>query len=246
VISIIPVLDFPLVQSEDEFWASLISSLRDEIQDGDILVLAHTPYSRVAGPIYKIEDIVPSAQALEIASQIHKDPRKVEIVLKNSTEVVKVGNGVIITKSKAGIICANAGVDESNTGIGYALGIPEDPDVLAQKVRSYIFSKLGVHPAVIISDTVGRALRIGAVNIAIGVAGIDPLLSKIGSHDLFGYELKVTRTAIADELASAAELLQGQSDEGIPLVIIRGYKYVRKEDSTARLLNRPDDKRLFR
>ncbi len=246
MITVLPVHGIPIVETIEDLWNSLTEKLRGRIQDDDVLVIAHTPFSRVEGPIFKIEEIEPSDEALRLARELDKDPKKVEIILRCSNEVIKVGNGVIITRNRAGIICANGGVDQSNAGIGYALGIPADPDALARRVRNHIEDNLGVTPAVIISDTVGRALRIGAVNIAIGVAGIQPLLSKVGTHDLFGYEMRVTVTAIADELASAAELVQGQTDEGIPAVIIRGYKFDRAEDVSAKVLNRPDEKRLFR
>ena len=160
-------------------------------------------------------------------------------------EVVKIGRNVIITENKAGIICANAGVDESNAGLGYAIGVPEDPDKLAREIRQFIKDKLRRQVAVIISDTVGRALRRGAVNIAIGVAGIPAMKSEIGKKDLFGYEMRVSEIAIADEIASAAELLQGQTDEASPFIIVRGYNINFDGEEKARILNRPKDERLF-
>lgn len=213
--------------------------------DEDILVCAHTPWSRVNGPIYKIDKMEPSDEATELAKKLDKDPQKIEIILQLSNEVVKIGRNVIITENKAGIICANAGVDESNAGLGYALGVPEDPDKLACEIRQFIKDKLRKQVAVIISDTVGRALRRGAVNIAIGVAGIPAMKSEIGKKDLFGYEMRVSEIAIADEIASAAELLQGQTDEASPFIIVRGYNINFDGEEKARILNRPKDERLF-
>ncbi|MCY3411043.1 MAG: coenzyme F420-0:L-glutamate ligase [Candidatus Heimdallarchaeota archaeon] len=246
MLQIIPIMDIPLIETEDQLWSSLLDSLQGTVQDGDILVCAHTPFSRVMGYKYNLADIKASKQAIEIAEQINKDPRKIEVVLKNSTKVVKVGRGVIITENKSGVVCANAGIDQSNASLDHIIAVPEDPDALASQIRDRISSKLYMDVAVIISDTVGRALRKGAVNIAIGCAGIDAMRSEIGKKDLFGYEMRVSTVAIADELAAAAELLQGQTDEAIPFVIIRGYKFQYTGDSSAKSLNRPEDERLFR
>ena len=160
--------------------------------------------------------------------------------------MIKVGRNVIITENKAGIVCANAGVDESNAGLGNAIGVPEDPDALAHEIREYIKQNCGKSVSVIISDTVGRALRRGAVNIAIGIAGIPAIKSEIGKKDLFGYEMRVSEIAIADEIASAAELLQGQTDEATPLIIVRGYKFDLEGPLNAKYLNRPSEERLFK
>lgn len=246
MISIISVPNIPVVTSVKEFYQALEDELPKMLQTGDILVCAHTPWSRVSGPIYKIEDMIPSSKALELAKELEKDPKKIEIILQLSNEVVKVGRNVIITQNKAGVVCANAGVDESNAGIGYALGVPEDPDQLATDIRQFVESKFNIQVAVIISDTVGRALRRGAVNIAIGVSGIPAMKSEIGKKDLFGYEMRVSEIAIADEIASAAELLQGQTDEGSPFIIVRGYNINFKGEETAKMLNRPEDERLFK
>ncbi len=246
LISIISVPNIPVVTSVKEFYQALEDELPKIIQKGDILVCAHTPWSRVNGPIFKIDDMIPSSKAIELANELEKDPKKIEIILQLSNEVVKVGRNVIITQNKAGVVCANAGVDESNAGIGYALGVPDDPDHLAREIRQFVQSKLNVHIAVIISDTVGRALRKGAVNIAIGVAGIPAMKSEIGKKDLFGYEMRVSEIAIADEIASAAELLQGQTAEGSPFIIVRGYNIDFEGEETAKILNRPNDERLFK
>jgi coenzyme F420-0:L-glutamate ligase/coenzyme F420-1:gamma-L-glutamate ligase len=245
LISIIGVPNVPIIKSEDDFFQTIKFNVGDKINTGDILICAHTPWSRIKGPIYEISKMNASNDAIEIASQIEKDPKKVEIILQLSNEIVKIGRNVIITENKAGIVCANAGVDESNAGIGFALGVPEDPDKLAQNIRNYILQNCGKSVAVIISDTVGRALRRGAVNIAIGTAGIPAMRSEIGKKDLFGYEMRVSEIAIADEIASAAELLQGQTDEGTPFVIVRGYDYNFEGPKSAKYLNRPKNERLF-
>lgn len=245
MISIISIPNIPIIESEKQIFQVLKSSLVNLIENGDILVCAHTPWSRVRGPIYEIDKIEPSAKAIKLANELDKDPKKIEIILQLSKQVIKVGRNVIITENKAGVVCANAGVDESNAGIGYALGVPEDPDALAQEIREFVKQTCGKSIAVIISDTVGRALRRGAVNIAIGTSGIPAMRSEIGRKDLFGYEMRVSEIAIADEIASAAELLQGQTDEATPLVIVRGYSLDFSGPPSAKYLNRPNEERLF-
>ncbi len=243
MISIIPVENIPVFKNETELWDS-IKSISNLLVDGDILVCAHTPFSRVMGPIYDLETIKPSSKAVSISKEINKTAEKVEVVIRESKKIIKVGRNVIISENHAGIVCANAGVDQSNAGIGKAIGIPRDPDELARHVQKIVSN--GKKIAVIISDTVGRALRRGAVNIAIGVAGIPAMRSEIGKKDLFGYTMRISQIAIADEIASAAELLQGQTDEASPFVIIRGYKINFEGKETATILNRPENERLFK
>jgi coenzyme F420-0:L-glutamate ligase/coenzyme F420-1:gamma-L-glutamate ligase len=245
LIEIIPIKGIPLVRTEDELWQSLLVSTKELLQDGDILLSAHTPWSRVRGPIYKLDEIKPSEKAIEIAQELEKEPEKIEAVLQSSREIVKTGRKVIISENFAGVVCANAGIDQSNAGLGYVIGVPRDPDGIALEIKNFILNNLKKDIAVIITDTVGRALRRGAVNIAIGVAGISPMKSEIGKKDLFGYEMKVSEIAVADEIASASELVQGQTDEGVPFVIVRGYKYDYSNELSAKLLNRPKEERLF-
>ncbi len=243
-IEIIPLEGFPIVKNEDELWSSLKELLNGKIQNGDVLVCAHTPFSRVMGYSFTLDDFNPSEQAKTIGSIVSKDPRKIEAILQHSREIVKIGRNVVIAENHAGVVCANAGIDESNAGQGKLVAVPKNPDKLAQQVMEFVRKETGVQIAVIISDTVGRALRRHAVNIAIGVAGLNPVKSFIGKKDLFGYELKVSTVALADEIASAAELVQGQSDEGIPFVIVRNVAY-EISSTGARELNRPAKERLF-
>jgi coenzyme F420-0:L-glutamate ligase/coenzyme F420-1:gamma-L-glutamate ligase len=154
--------------------------------------------------------------------------------------------GVLITETKQGFVCANAGVDKSNVpGDDIVAPLPADPDVSARRIRERIGRITGASVAVIIADTHGRAHRDGEVNVAVGASGLQVIRDRRGERDLFGYELKVKRTAVADELAAAAELVIGQADEGVPAAIIRGYKYIPSEESTARELVRPREKDLF-
>lgn len=245
MISVIPVKDVPILSTTDEFWQE-IKRLTSVVNDNDILVVAHTPWSRVNGPKYRLEEITPSDQAIILAEELEKDPRHVEVILRESQSIVKTGRKVIVTENHAGVVCANAGVDQSNAGIGNVIAVPHHPDQLANQIRSMIKENSEKNVAVIISDTVGRALRRGAVNIGIGTAGIDAMRSEKGKADLFGYTMRVSEVAIIDELASAAELVQRQTNEGTPFVIIRGYEYGIATNASAQVLNRPENERIFK
>ncbi len=217
------------------------------IQDGDIIVITHVIVSRAEGRILNLDKIKPSEFAKKIAEPYEKDPALVEIVLREAVNIVRMGDGKLITETKQGFVCANSGVDKSNVpGERVVALLPANPDISAQKIREEIKNLTGCDVAVIISDTHGRPLREGEINIAIGVAGLKPIRDRRNEKDLFGYVLRVKQTAIADELASAAELVIGQADEGIPVAIIRGYNYPKSEDAKATELIRPKEKDLFR
>jgi coenzyme F420-0:L-glutamate ligase/coenzyme F420-1:gamma-L-glutamate ligase len=210
-----------------------------------VLVITHKVVSKAEGRLVTLSSVTPSDRAMEYAERTGKDPRVVELVLRESRAVRRVAPGVIITETRQGFVCANSGIDKSNVeGTDtYAL-LPLDPDASAKAIRLSL-RKIGVDVAVIISDTHGRAHKAGEINVAIGASGLSILNDRRGEHDLFGYELKVKATAIADELASAAELVIGQADEGTPAAIIRGYKYKKDENSKASELVWPKEKDLF-
>lgn len=211
-----------------------------------MLVFTHVIVSRAEGNIVNLDKIQPSEFAQKIAEQYQKDPAIVEVVLRESKRIVRMGNGNLITETHHGFICANAGVDRSNIqGKRNAALLPNDPDLSAQTIRQEIRRITGHEVAVIISDTHGRPLRMGEINIAIGVSGIKPIRDRRGEKDLFGYTLRIKQTAIADELSSAAELVIGQANEGIPAAIIRGYRYPKTEDAKATELIRPKERDLF-
>jgi len=181
-----------------------------------------------------------------VAKQVDKDPALVEVILRESKSIVRMGDGHLITETKHGFVCANSGVDQSNVpGERIVALLPKNPDRTAQTIRMRIRKLTGKDVAVIISDTHGRPLREGEINIAVGVAGINPIRDRRGEKDLFGYVLKVKQTAVADELASAAELVIGQAKEGIPAAIIRGYSYPKFEKASAKMLVRKRRKDLF-
>jgi len=249
VVEIIAVKDLPVINEGDDL-AELICTQAEQqgtpIEDGDIIVIAHIIVSRAEGNVVNLSTVMPSNFARNLAQQSNKDPALVETVLRESKTIVRTGNGNIISETKHGIICANAGVDRSNVpGEENVALLPTSPDRSAQTIRGKIRNLTGKDVAVIISDTHGRPLREGGINIAIGIAGIHPIQDRRGEKDLFGYVLRVKQTAIADELASAAELVIGQADEGIPVAIIRGYSYPRSETAKATELIRPRGKDLF-
>jgi len=248
-IQIIGLKGIPIVKEGDDL-AELICKAAERqgmsIKDKDIVVITHVVVSRAEGRVVDLDQVTPSPLALSISKQLNKDPALVEVVLREAKGIVRMGEGKLITETKQGFICANSGVDASNVpGERVVALLPEDPDSSAFKIRRRIKAITGKDVAVIISDTHGRPLRKGEINVAIGVSGIKPIRDRRGERDLFGYVLKVKRTAIADELASAAELVIGQADEAVPVAIIRGYKYKKTEKAKATELVRPKENDLF-
>ena len=249
IIQIIGIEHLPIVKTGDnlaEFICNAAESQGTHIQNGDILVITHVIVSRAEGRVVNLDEVVPSEFAKSIAEQYGKDPTLVEAVLRESKSIRRMGDGKLITETKHGFICANSGIDKSNVpGERNVALLPEDPDRSAQEIREKIRKLTGCDVAVIISDTHGRPLRKGEMNVAIGVAGIKALRDRRGESDLFGYVLSVKQTAIIDELASAAELAIGQANEGIPAAIIRGYNYLKTENAKATDLIRPKEEDLF-
>jgi len=249
IVQIIGVRGLPIIEAGDNLAELICQAVEKQgtpIQDGDIIVVSHIVVSRAEGRVVDLANVEPSPFAVQLAEELNKDPRLVEVILRESRGIIKMGGGKLITKTKHGFICANSGIDKSNVpGQNNVALLPKNPDDSAQKIREEIKRITRKDVAVIISDTHGRPLREGEINIAIGVAGIKPIRDRRGEKDLFGYTLRVKRTAIADELASAAELVMGQANEGIPAAIIRGYRYPRSEEARATELIRPREKDLF-
>ncbi|MBE6499548.1 MAG: coenzyme F420-0:L-glutamate ligase [Methanobrevibacter thaueri] len=194
-----------------------------DLKQGDIVLIAETLISKAEENFIKLNDMVPSEFAIRLANDSGKDPRLVEAILEESSEVVRVGPNFIITETNHGFVCANAGIDESNVGEGLATPMPKDADKSANDIREFLEDEFGVEIAVIVTDTQGRAFRFGAIGTAIGCSGISPIWKRVGEKDLYGRELETTEIATCDELASAASLIMGQADEGLPIVIIRGF-----------------------
>jgi coenzyme F420-0:L-glutamate ligase/coenzyme F420-1:gamma-L-glutamate ligase len=213
----------------------------------DILVVAHKIVSKAEGRIVRLDDVMPSARALEIARELNKDARQVEVILRESRRVIRKGGTALIVETHHGFICANAGVDASNVGLGQVALLPRDPDASAKKIREeikQILPQLNAAPGIIISDSFGRAWRLGTVDVAVGIAGLTPLKDERGTTDRYGYELRAALGAVADELAGAAELVMGKKGQ-IPVVLIRGYEG-KGEEGSARELLRPEAEDLFR
>jgi len=248
-IQVIGVKGLPIIEEGDDL-ARLICNAASQqgtpIEDGDIIVITHVILSRAEGNVTSLDEVVPSPFAKALAQQSGKDPALVEVILQESKGIVRMGDGHIITETKHGYVCANAGVDQSNVpGERNVALLPKNPDGSARGIRRKIRKLTGKDVAVIVSDTHGRPLREGEINVAIGVAGINPIRDRRGETDLFGYVLRVKQTAVADELSSAAELVIGQADEGIPVAIIRGYPYPKSEKAKATQLIRPKARDLF-
>jgi coenzyme F420-0:L-glutamate ligase/coenzyme F420-1:gamma-L-glutamate ligase len=179
-----------------------------------------------------------------LARELDKEPALVEVILRESHGIVKVGGRALIVETHHGFICANAGVDQSNVGVGQVALLPKDPDGSAREIRREIQRQTGKNPGVIISDSFGRPWRVGTVDVAIGIAGLKPVKDERGMKDRHGYQLKAAVAAIADEIAAAAELAMGKRD-GVPAVIARGCE-IEKEDGSVRELLRPEAEDLFR
>ena len=190
---------------------------------GDIILIAETLISKAEENFIRLDDLTPSPQAIELAKQCKKDPKLVEAIIQQSNEIVEVGPNFIITETIHGFVCANAGIDESNVGDGLATPMPVNADKSAFEIREFLEKEFGEEIAVIITDTQGRAFRFGAIGTAIGCSGISPIWRRVGEKDLYGRELETTEIATCDELSAAASLIMGQADEGLPVVIIRGF-----------------------
>lgn len=216
------------------------------LQAGDVVVVAQKIVSKAEGRLVRLAEITPSARARELAPATGKDPRLIELMLRESREVLRAKPGVIIVEHRLGLVMANAGVDESNVPEpGTALLLPEDPDASARRMREDLTRACGADIGVVINDSFGRAWRNGVTGVAIGVAGIPALVDLRGQPDRGGRALRITQVAAADEIAAAASLLMGQSDEGAPAVLARGFPYARREGAATELI-RPRAEDFFR
>jgi coenzyme F420-0:L-glutamate ligase/coenzyme F420-1:gamma-L-glutamate ligase len=247
-ISIIPVPGIPEIHPGDSLPTLLLDAIdRAQIglQTGDILIVCQKIISKAEGAIVDLKTVTPSPFARQIAASWEKDPRAVEVVLQESSRIVRMKNGVVITETKHGWVCANSGVDESNSiADDIVIVLPKDIDASARSLRLALQERRGVTLGVIITDTFGRPWRDGLVEFALGVSGFEPLLDLRGSTDMRGRELHHTVVAVADELAAAAGLVM-EKGAGIPAVIIRGYQFTPAEGGSKTLI-RPAEADLFR
>ncbi|MFV0278422.1 MAG: coenzyme F420-0:L-glutamate ligase [Parahaliea sp.] len=242
-LQVIPLRDFPLVAPGDDLAELIRAALAHsqlELVAGDVLVVAQKVVSKAENRYLRLVEVEPGERARELAEQAQKDPRQVECILRESREVLRVRPGVLVVEHRRGYVMANAGIDKSNIEQDPAsprvLLLPEDPDRSAAALRAALTATAATAPMVIINDSVGRAWRKGTVGIALGSAGLDPLYNQVGESDLFGNVLEVTEIAVADELAAAASLVQGQSDEACPVVLVRGARLRRGEGGASALL----------
>ena len=240
MITVVPVYGLPEIREDDDL-AALIAE-RAALRDGDVLVVAQKAVSKAEGRIVRLADVEPSPEAQELAGD--EDPRRLEVILRESKRIVRTRPPLVIAETRHGFVCASAGVDSSNAPEpNTVVLLPEDPDASAARLRERLRELAGVEVGVIVSDSFGRAWRQGTTDVAIGLAGIQPLLDLKGERDQAGYELHATVIAVADELASAAELVMGKT-RGIPAAVIRGAHA--PGDGSAHDLVMPAERDLFR
>ena len=250
MIEVHPVVGIGEVAPGDDLIAMLLVALEKaklELRGDDVLVVTQKIVSKAEGRMVALSSVAPSEEARRLASLTGKDPRLVELVLSQSTAVVRAAPNVLITRHHLGLVMANAGIDRSNLGPGYGehvLLLPLDPDHSADKLRGYVLARTGVAPGVLISDSFGRPWRNGVTGIAIGAAGMPSLIDRRGELDRDGRPLEVTQVAAADLLASAAALATGEGAEGVPFVLIRGMAFDHEPRAAASLV-RPASEDLF-
>jgi coenzyme F420-0:L-glutamate ligase / coenzyme F420-1:gamma-L-glutamate ligase len=245
-VEVTPILGLPEIQKGADLGRLIAGALRKNrfsLREGDIVVVKQKIVSKAEGRVLRVSDVRPGEKAKALARSEGKDPKLVELILKESVRVVRAGHGVIITETKHGFVCANSGIDQSNVGQGLAAMLPVDPDGSAKRIRMKL-EEPGVSVAVIVTDTFGRPWRRGQTDVAIGCSGMSPLMSYAGKKDRYGYKLRVTEPAIADEVAGAAELVLGKL-EGVPAAVVRGVSYVRSEEGATSMVM-PKKRDLFR
>jgi coenzyme F420-0:L-glutamate ligase/coenzyme F420-1:gamma-L-glutamate ligase len=232
--------------------SAAITSAGITLADGDVLVITSKILSRAEGRFVELSRIEPSKRALELADAVGKDPRVVELILRESTEISRKARGVLVVRHRLGFVVANAGIDASNafppdapsTSGPWALLLPSAPDVSAASIRARIEAESRVRIGVVVSDSFGRPFRLGTVGVAIGVSGLPPLWDRRGEPDLFGRPLELTITALGDQVAAAADLVAGQAAEGRPVVLVRGLRFDPGDQGATALL-RPREEDLY-
>ncbi len=240
-----PLTGIPELREGDDL-GDLIAAAASPAAD-EIVVISQKAVSKVEGRLRRLDEVEPAERARAVAAQVEKDPALVELVLAESSRIVRAARGVLITETHAGWVCANAGIDSSNLEEGTVSLLPEDGDASARRIRGEIAEASGARPAVVVADSFGRAWRIGQADIAIGCAGLDPLVDWRGRHDRHGRELAATHIAVADELASATDLVRDK-DSGVPGAVVAGLGHLVMSDDGpgARAIPRPAEDDLFR
>ena len=248
-VRVIGIEGMPEFKDGDDLAGPMIDAAQAQgtpIEAGDILVVTQKIISKVEGKVVRISDVEASQLAISITEGPRRDPRHPDWVLRESTRLVSMDRGVIISETKHGFYCANAGIDASNIPGDDTLALlPDDSDASASGIRQAVKDRLGIVVAVVVSDTFGRPWRNAASDVAIGVAGIDPIRSYVGQMDSHGLEMFTTEIAVGDALAAAGELVSGKVD-GVPVSIIRGYQYTPMEGASIQSILRGSEKDLFR
>ena len=242
---VMPVLGFPEVWPGEDLPGLVARSVGGDLRGGDVVVVTHKVVSKAEGRLVDLRTIEPSALAKGFGARFEKDPRQIEVVLRETRRIVRMERGVIISETHHGFVCANAGVDASNVpGEDVVCLLPVDPDASAARIRDALVSRAGADVAVVVSDSFGRPWRNGITDVAVGVAGMEPLADYRGGFDPHGHPLTASVLAVADEIAAAAELVMNKTD-GIPVAVIRGYGYG-KGDGTGKDLLMEPGKDMFR
>ena len=251
-LEVVPLQGLPLIAAGDNLVELIASALKRNgvtVRADDVLVVAQKIVSKAEGRLVDLATIEPSAEAVALAAEVHKDLRLVQVILSESVRVVRARPGVLIVEHKLGFIMANAGVDQSNVGppdgSPRVLLLPENPDRSAELLRRGLAARTGMDIAVVINDSFGRPWRRGTAGVAIGAAGLPALIDLRGRPDLFGRRLEVSVIGFADEVAAAASLLMGQADEAVPAVLIRGLSWSAPQSTAASIVRSPNED-LFR
>jgi coenzyme F420-0:L-glutamate ligase / coenzyme F420-1:gamma-L-glutamate ligase len=253
-LTIQPLPGVPLVKRGDHIPDLIMKAVEVahiQLMEGDILVLAQKIVSKAEGRMVNLSEVTPSQKAIELSNITQKDARFCELVLRESRSILRIRPGTIIVEHRCGFVCANAGIDHSNvqgewgSADDWVLLLPEDPNQSADHIRSELEKASGVQLGVLIIDSHGRAWRMGTIGMAIGLSGLPGVVDLRGEYDLFGYKLRITQVAAADELAAAASLVMGEAAEGIPMAHVRGFPYRMRAGSMSELI-RPQDQDLFR
>lgn len=246
-VEVIPISGIPEVGKGADLSKLISKAVRKcklSLNEGDVVVVKQKVVSKSEGRVVRLADVVPGTKARRLAARERKDPKLMELILREAVRVVRAGHGVIVTETRQGLVCANSGVDQSNVGRGLVALLPLDPDSSARKIREGLEDISGVELAVVVTDTFGRPWRYGQTDVAIGCSGIAPLSRYAGKKDRFGYRLRVTEPSVVDEIAGAAELVAGKLDR-IPAAIVRGVRYQREEAGLRSIIIPPEND-LFR
>lgn len=244
-VSLWPVPGLPEIHSGDGLAEKMLPSLQSLAQAGDVLVVTHKIVSKAEGRVVDLTTVEPSEWARQWAERWKKDARQIEVVLRESAGILRMEHGIIVSRTRHGLVCANAGVDRSNSPGETVCCLPDDPDASARRLSNELSEGLGFTLPVLISDSFGRAWRIGIVNVAIGVAAMDPFTDYRGQDDPHGYPLEASIMGSADAICAAAELVMGKTD-GVPAALVRGFDWKPMENPSSKSMIRPLDQDFFR